>query len=62
MDDPVRAVLETGEIDVEGRMPWSSNGTFLVRVSCGDQWLRAIYKPAPRRATPVGLPGRSRPT
>lgn len=48
MDDPVRAVLETGEVDIEGRMPWSSNGTFLVRITCGEQWLRAIYKP--RRA------------
>lgn len=26
-------------------MPWSSNGTFLVRVTCGEQWTRAIYKP-----------------
>ena len=45
MQDPVRAVLETGEIEIEGRMPWSSNGTFLVTVTHGDQWLRAIYKP-----------------
>lgn len=45
MDDPVRALLETGDIEIEGRMPWSSNGTFLVRVTHGDQWLRAIYKP-----------------
>lgn len=48
MQDPVRTVLETGEIEIEGRMPWSSNGTFLVQVTLGDQWLRAIYKP--RRA------------
>lgn len=48
MHDPVRAVLETGEIEIEGRMPWSSNGTFLVTVTLDDQWLRAIYKP--RRA------------
>ena len=45
MSDPVRAVLEGGEIDLEGRMPWSSNGTFLARVTCGDSWTRAIYKP-----------------
>ncbi len=46
--DPVRAVLAEGEIEIEGRMPWSSNGTFLVTVTLGEQWLRAIYKP--RRA------------
>jgi len=43
--DPVRTVLEDGEIEIEGRMPWSSNGTFLVRVTCDDRWTRAIYKP-----------------
>ena len=26
-------------------MPWSSNATFLVTVSCGDEVARAIYKP-----------------
>ena len=45
MSDPVRAVLEDGEIEIEGRMPWSSNATFLARVTLGDVWLRAIYKP-----------------
>ncbi len=45
MTDPVRAVLEDGEIEIEGRMPWSSNGTFLVQVTLGDAWTRAIYKP-----------------
>ena len=38
-------VLSTGDIDVEGRMPDSSNGTFLVTVTLGDVSLRAIYKP-----------------
>ena len=38
-------VLACGEIDIEGRMPWSSNATFLVNVSCGDQTAHAIYKP-----------------
>jgi len=38
-------VLTTGDIDVEGRMPDSSNGTFLVTVTLGDVSLRAIYKP-----------------
>ena len=35
-------LLATGEIELKGRMPWSSNGTFLVRV--GEEQL-AIYKP-----------------
>ncbi len=38
-------LLEGGEIDVEGRMPYSSNATFLVEVSEGDRSHRAIYKP-----------------
>lgn len=45
MTDPVRAVLEDGDIEIEGRMPWSSNGTFLARVTLDDAWTRAIYKP-----------------
>jgi uncharacterized repeat protein (TIGR03843 family) len=40
-----RALLSTGEIDIEGRMPWSSNATFLVNVRCGDEMTQAIYKP-----------------
>jgi len=28
-----------------GRMPWSSNATFLAEVRCGDDMLRAVYKP-----------------
>jgi len=39
------ALLSQGEIDVEGRMPWSSNATFLVNVSCGEDTAQAIYKP-----------------
>lgn len=38
-------ILATGEIDVEMRMPYSSNATFLVRVTAGEQSVRAIYKP-----------------
>jgi len=38
-------ILSTGEIEVEGRMPWSSNGTFLVSVTRGEDTLGAIYKP-----------------
>jgi uncharacterized repeat protein (TIGR03843 family) len=40
-----RALLINGEIDIEGRMPWSSNATFLVNVDCGDDHAQAIYKP-----------------
>ena len=38
-------VLTCGEIDVEGRMPWSSNATFLVNIKCEDMVGRGIYKP-----------------
>lgn len=37
--------LRTGEIEVLGRMPYSSNATFLVRVTDGDFSTQAIYKP-----------------
>ena len=36
--------LAASEITVEGRLPWSSNLTFLVSV--GDGPLKAVYKPA----------------
>ncbi|MGH9133187.1 MAG: SCO1664 family protein, partial [Ilumatobacteraceae bacterium] len=42
--DPV-AFLHDGDVEVEGRMPWSSNATFLVTVRCGEAEQRAIYKP-----------------
>ncbi len=38
-------LLALGEIEIEGRMPWSSNATFLVDVTAGDQTAKAIYKP-----------------
>jgi len=38
-------VLADGEVEIEMRMPYSSNATFLVRVTKDDQSLRAIYKP-----------------
>ncbi len=38
-------VLTCGEIDVEGRMPWSSNATFLVNIKCEGMVGRGIYKP-----------------
>jgi len=41
----VSHLLHNGEVEVLGRMPWSSNATFLCEVSCGTDTLRAIYKP-----------------
>jgi len=38
-------VLAGGDVVIEGRMPWSSNQTLLVTVSCGDESLHAVYKP-----------------
>ena len=38
-------LLRRGEIEVKGRMPWSSNGTFLVHVCLDDEETAAIYKP-----------------
>jgi uncharacterized repeat protein (TIGR03843 family) len=38
-------VLRHGEVSIVGRMPWSSNATYLSDVTCGDDVVRAIYKP-----------------
>jgi len=38
-------LLAEGEIEVVGRMPWSSNQTFLVTCSSGEQETGAVYKP-----------------
>ncbi|MDQ6613190.1 MAG: SCO1664 family protein [Actinomycetota bacterium] len=38
-------VLAEGTIEVLGRMPWSSNATFLVLVTLDGAQLQAIYKP-----------------
>jgi hypothetical protein len=42
--DPLE-LLAVGEIAIEGRMPWSSNATFLVNITLGDQACQGIYKP-----------------
>jgi uncharacterized repeat protein (TIGR03843 family) len=39
-------VLETGEMELQGMIPWSSNYTYLAHVCQGDRELLAIYKPA----------------
>ncbi len=38
-------LLSGGEVSVEGRLPWSSNQTFLVTVDDGTHQVRAVYKP-----------------
>jgi len=38
-------VLAEGEIEIQGRMPWSSNRTFLVTASLDGVDLPAVYKP-----------------
>jgi uncharacterized repeat protein (TIGR03843 family) len=38
-------VLRRGDADVLGRMPWSSNATFLVNLALDKDELLAIYKP-----------------
>jgi uncharacterized repeat protein (TIGR03843 family) len=44
VDDPIQH-LRHGEIDIEGRMPYSSNATFLVHVTHDGASHPAIYKP-----------------
>jgi len=40
-----RDLLESGRLELLGRMPWSSNATFLARLERGDARSLAIYKP-----------------
>jgi len=44
-DDVAREILRSGEPDVLGRMPWSSNATYLVNLASVDGDLLAVYKP-----------------
>jgi uncharacterized repeat protein (TIGR03843 family) len=44
-NDDIAAVLLHGEVEVLGRMPWSSNMTYLCDVRCGADVVRAVYKP-----------------
>lgn len=39
------AVLRLGDVDIEGRMPWSSNATMLATVCHEGREVQAIYKP-----------------
>ena len=54
------ALVETAELELLGRMPWSSNATFLCDLQVGTEIpAQAIYKPAegerPLRDFPSGL-------
>lgn len=42
--DPLE-ILSLGEVTIEGRMPWSSNGTYLASVYHRGTKVMAIYKP-----------------
>ena len=44
-DPTVRDLITRGAITVKGRLPWSSNFTFLVEVALDDTRTRAVYKP-----------------
>jgi uncharacterized repeat protein (TIGR03843 family) len=43
--DDVREVLARGDLTVKGRLPWSSNATFLVEATLDDATALAVYKP-----------------
>jgi uncharacterized repeat protein (TIGR03843 family) len=43
--DEGRELLEQGELSILGRMPWSSNGTFLASVCHDSDATQAVYKP-----------------
>ena len=44
-DSAIRALVD-GQLDVEGRLPWSSNYTFLLSVNHDNVVSKAVYKPA----------------
>ena len=46
MATPSIDLLARGTVSVKGRMPWSSNATFLVEVALGEAQGLAVYKPA----------------
>lgn len=41
----VLRLLASGRIEIQGRLPWSSNGTYLVTVSDDERTIPAVYKP-----------------
>ena len=38
-------ILESGDMEVQGLLPWSSNYTFMVRVCLNGDEVEAVYKP-----------------
>src|SRR4051794_17571524 len=44
-DELAHTLLRCGDVDVLGRMPWSSNATFLVNLTSDEGELLAVYKP-----------------
>ena len=44
-DDVTLPLLRQGEVEILGRMPWSSNATFLVTVDDGLNRTQGVYKP-----------------
>lgn len=57
--EAVTALLAEGEVELIGRLPYSSNNAFLTRVGSGDESVVAVYKPAegerPLYDFPAGL-------
>jgi uncharacterized repeat protein (TIGR03843 family) len=43
--DPEARILAGGDVELLGRMPWSSNATFLVEACLDGRTTRAVYKP-----------------
>ncbi|MEJ6510768.1 MAG: SCO1664 family protein [Actinomycetota bacterium] len=43
--DDLNKIVAGGEIELIGKMPWSSNATFLAEATLGEQSARVIYKP-----------------
>ena len=38
-------MLGAGDVEIQGRMPWSSNGTYLVTVTHPEATVNGVYKP-----------------
>jgi uncharacterized repeat protein (TIGR03843 family) len=45
MSESLLRLLERGDVEVLGQMPYSSNYTFLARVRAGSEEVHAVYKP-----------------
>ncbi len=44
-DEATLPLLRTGDVEILGRMPWSSNATFLVTIDDGTDRTQGVYKP-----------------